>query len=167
MICFLRIQGNLTERHREISEWFERNRIMEEMVFLTIVTRLIESAWQMRPPSNPPKRVEATLRQTAERGTTLPPRPTDTPPPPEEGTTLGVAPLYSEGSGEALRVRNRPPFSYFFRFILFLRICVFCDICVKKLSLCLFVLFWKISRQRRWFKDFSPKAILYKLADGE
>ena len=44
---------------------------MEEMVFLTIVTRSIGSARQMRPPSNPPKRVEATLRQTAERGTTL------------------------------------------------------------------------------------------------
>ena len=63
---------------------------MEEMVFLTIVTRSIGSARQMRPPSNPPKKVEATLRQTAERGTTLEVK----------------APLYLEGQGEALRARN-------------------------------------------------------------
>ena len=37
---------------------------------------------------------------------------------PEEGTTLDVAPLYLEGQGEALRARNRPPVSYFFRVIL-------------------------------------------------
>ena len=65
---------------------------MEEMVLLTIITRSKESARQTRPPSNPPKRVEATLRQTAERGIAR-----------EE-----KAPLYLEGQGEALRVRNRP-----------------------------------------------------------
>ena len=35
---------------------------------------------------------------------------------PEEGTTLDVAPLYLEG--QALRARNRPPLSNFFRVIL-------------------------------------------------
>ena len=68
----------------------------------------------MRPPSNPPKRVEATLRQTAERGTTLLSLVTLS----KEWIMLEVKhPSTWRGRGEALRARNRLPLSDFLRVI--------------------------------------------------